>query len=210
MNRTFLANAAIAAQWFALAGFVLGIMGVTDPSILHAAAASEGTSAAEVAPAKTTPRQRKSPPALRKEAIADEEAELSLRDTVIVTSVRVIFRQTVDLVDLDYVKDRLLEKIQQKDRKSYEKAMGNIFDDLDYLKIKKPLGLTRKSTKRETITTIRHTQPEEVVKMVEEIPDARLAGWINKEVTEKGLESLSEIRDYIYERVEHFVAEYTG
>ena len=49
-----------------------------------------------------------------------------------------------------------------------------------------------------------------MVQRVEEISDKRIAEWINKELTEKGLESLSEIRDYIHERVEKFVAEFTG
>ena len=152
----------------------------------------------------------KEPRPLRKTDAAREVSELSWRDTIIVTGVRVIFRQTIDLVDLDYVRDRLVEKLQKKNKKSYEKTMNRIFDDLDYLKVKQPLGLTRTSTKRQTIKTIRHTEPQKVVAMVESIPDTRLASWINKEVSDKGLESITEIREYIYERVEKFVAEYTG
>ena len=152
----------------------------------------------------------KEPRPLQKADATREGSELSWRDTIIVTGVRVIFRQTVDLVDLDYVRDRLIEKLQKKSKQSYEKTMNRVFDDLDYLKVKRPLGLTRTSTKRQTIKTIRHTEPQKVVAMVENIPDTRLAGWINKEVSEKGLESITEIREYIYERVEKFVAEYTG
>ncbi len=152
----------------------------------------------------------KEPRPLQKADAAREASELSWRDTIIVTGVRVIFRQTIDLVDLDYVRDRLVEKLQKKNKKSYEKTMNRIFDDLDYLKVKRPLGLTRTSTKRQTIKTIRHTEPQKVVAMVESIPDTRLASWINKEVSDKGLESITEIREYIYERVEKFVAEYTG
>lgn len=188
--------------------FIIGIAWVGSPEPGQAAPSAGDSAVGE--PAGADASRKKQPLPLREASIAAEDKKLSLPDTVVVTSVRVIFRHTVELVDLDVVKQRMIEKLQEKNQKSYEKTMNSVFDDLEYLQVKDTLGLTRNSSKRETLRTLRRTKPETVVQRVEEISDKRIAEWINKELTEKGLESLSEIRDYIHERVEKFVAEFTG
>lgn len=137
----------------------------------------------------------------------DDQVALSMTNQIIVSGIRLILDQTLERVDFQAAKRKAIKKINKKDPAAYGRTMNRIFADLEALQIKNTLGLTRKSTKKQTIQALQKLEPETLQQIANGIPDPVLAQWVEMKVREQGLESLSETSSYISQRVDEIKTE---
>lgn len=145
----------------------------------------------------------------RQEA-SQPETKISISDSLIAKTTKLIIRQAINYVDFDKMKNATIKRIKNKSGRSYHKEMDRIFDDIEFMGLTDTFGITRFSSREEVIKFIESTDKDTLLKKLDEIPDQAIARLIRKKLQEQKVHSIAELKDFLYEKIDRIVREVSG
>lgn len=134
----------------------------------------------------------------------------SISDSLIAKVTKLIIRQAINYVDFKKTKNKVIERIKRKSKRSFRREMDRIFDDVEFMGLTDTFGITHFSSREKVITTIESIDKDMLFKKLDEIPDRAVARLIKKKLREQQLNSIAQLKDFLYEKIDRIMREVSG
>lgn len=141
--------------------------------------------------------QKEAPQPEKTGGVANTEAKISISDSLIAKTTKLLIHQAIDHVDIEKWKKDAIENIKKKSDRSYHREIGKIFGDIEYMNIKDTFGLTRNSSREEVIKIIETTDKDILFKKLDEVPDQAIARLIKKKFGNQTISSIKRLKDFV-------------
>ncbi|HHT9133124.1 MAG TPA: hypothetical protein ACFYED_11710 [Candidatus Tripitaka californicus] len=131
----------------------------------------------------------------------DTSAEISISDSLIAGTAKLIIRQAINRTDIEKTKKRFAEKLKKSSDSRYKKEINKIFGDVEYMGLTdtftNTFRITRNSSREEVIKAIENIDKDILLTKLDEVPEQAIAKLIRKKLQEKRLNSIVQLKDYL-------------